>query len=257
MRRRQALQIAAAAATLPLLGTACGANSSKPATTEASATPKASVEKTAEKTAALPSASPTPEPSAPTAQATPEPVKEEPKPEPPKPSYARVIAKLGKNHGHVFVVTLADVLAGVEKTYSITGTSKHPHEVTLTAENMKTLLRGELLRATSTQGLTHKHRVSVRCAPAEDPPEWVTACVAEFSGQDEHELIIPAADMAAEVEKSYDVQGLAGHAHTVSLKTADFQKLKKEGAISVRTSRLEEDAHNHVVIIKYRAPKRG
>jgi hypothetical protein len=164
---------------------------------------------------------------------------------------------VGKNHGHVFVVTLAEVLAGAEKTYLIAGTSKHPHAVTLTSDHMKTLLTGELLRTTSTQGLTHTHRVHVRCAPAEDPPDWVTVCSAEFTGKDEHEVVITAADMASGTDKTYDIRGLAGHAHTLTLTAADFQKLKKEGAVSIQTSRLEEDAHMHVVIIRYRPPKRG
>jgi len=85
----------------------------------------------------------------------------------------------------------------------------------------------------------------------------VTVCTAEFTGKDEHEIIITAADMAAEKDKTYDVQGLAGHSHTVTITTADFQKLKKEGGISFQTSRLEEDAHNHVVIIRNKPPKRA
>ncbi|MDI1443517.1 hypothetical protein [Polyangium sp. 6x1] len=193
-------------------------------------------------------------------EANPEPVTNttpEPAAKPPEPSYARVICKVGKNHGHVFVVTLADIMAGAEKTYQIAGTAKHPHEVTLTVEDMKTLLKGELLRAKSTQGLTHTHRVHVRCAPAEDPPEWVSVCSAEFTGKDEHEVVITAADMDAGTDKTYDVQGLAGHAHKLTLTATDFQKLKKEGAVSIQTSRLEEDAHLHVVIIRYRPSKRG
>ncbi len=164
---------------------------------------------------------------------------------------------MGKNHGHVFVVTLADVMAGAEKTYPIGGTSTHPHAVTLTSEDMKTLLKGELLRTKSTQGLTHTHRVHVRCAPAEDPPEWVTVCSAEFTGKDEHEVVITAADMASGTDRTYDVQGLAGHVHKLTVTAADFQKLKKEGAVSIQTSRQEEDSHLHVVIIRYRPPKRS
>lgn len=253
MHRRQALQIAAAAAALPLTG--CGATSSRPAPGQT----------TPPTTASGKSAAPTPEPTAPpsataasTPVASPEPATNtEPAVKPPEPSYSRVVCRVGKNHGHVFVVTLADVLAGVEKTYSITGTAKHPHSVTLTSEEMKTLLKGELLRTKSTQGLTHTHRVHVRCAPAEDPPEWVTVCAAEFSGKDEHEVVITAADMASGQDKTYDVQGLAGHPHALTLTAADFQKLKKEGAISIQTSRLEEDSHMHVVIIRYPPRKQG
>jgi hypothetical protein len=249
MRRRQALQIAAAAATLPWTG--CGGNSPEPATGQTTSQTTASGK-------SVPTPGPAAQPSATaasTAEAKPEPATKpapEPAAKPPEPSYARVICKVGKNHGHVFVVTLADVLAGAEKTYQIAGTSKHPHAVTLTADDMKTLLKGDLLRAKSTQGLTHTHRVHVRCAPAEDPPEWVTVCAAEFTGKDEHELVITAADMASGTDKTYDVQGLAGHSHALTFTAKDFEKLKKEGAVSIQTSRLEEDAHLHVVIIRYK-----
>ena len=255
MRRRQALQIAAAAAALPLTG--CGAGTPDPATGQTTP-PTPPPAKTA---ASLPE--PTAQPSA-TTNAAVEPAPQpatnataEPAAKPPEPSYKRVICRVSKNHGHVFVVTLAEIMAGAEKTYEIGGSSTHPHAVTLTAEDMKTLLKGELLRTKSTQGLTHTHRVHVRCAPAEDPPEWVTVVQAVFSGKDEHELILTAADMDAGTDKTYDVQGLAGHPHTLTFTAADFQKLKKEGAVSIQTSRLEEDAHNHVVIIRYKAPKQG
>jgi hypothetical protein len=257
MRRRKALQIAAAAAALPWTG--CGATSPEPATGQTGTKATGAGKDTAPGLAAQPSATATSAdiaPPEPTTKTNPEPAPE-PAPKPPEPSFARVICRVGKNHGHVFAVTLADVTAGVEKTYQIAGTSTHPHAVTLTVEDMKTLLKGELLRTTSTQGLTHVHRVHVRCAPAEDPPAWISAVSASFTGKDEHEAIITAADMAAGTDKTYDVQGLAGHSHSLTLTAAHFEKLKKEGAISIQTSRLEEDAHMHVVIIRYTAPKRG
>src|SRR5206468_552663 len=107
---------------------------------------------------------------------------------------------------HVLVVSLADVKAGVEKTYAIAGSSGHAHAVTLTPEHMKALGGGAIVRTKSTKEL-HQHKIWVRCAPPVDPPEWISACEATFTGKDEHELVVPAADLEARVDKTYDVQG--------------------------------------------------
>jgi hypothetical protein len=151
-------------------------------------------------------------------------------------------------------VDFADVAAGVEKTYEIRGKANHPHELTLSAEHMKRLLAGELVRAKSSTGL-HAHRVVVRCAPPVDPPEWVSVVKFSSSGADEHELVVTAADMEAKVEKSYDVQGLAGHAHTVTLTAADFDKLSRGGPVTHQTTREPGDSHLHTVTVEYRRPK--
>lgn len=176
--------------------------------------------------------------------------------EPAKEPFSRVVARVGRNHGHVLTVAFADVAAGVEKSYDLAGSAGHPHTVTLSPDDMKSLLAGQIFRAKSTRDKQHAHRVLVQCAPAVDPPEWVSACEATFSGKDEHELVIPAADVAAQSEKTYDVQGIAGHAHQITLTPADFQKLVKGEALSIVTSRLAEDAHLHVVFIQYRRPSK-
>src|SRR3569832_1243378 len=79
--------------------------------------------------------------------------------EPAPPSLTRVIARIGKNHGHVFVVAMADVQAGVDKTYDLAGTAAHPHAVTITAEQMRTLQTGVVLRVKSTENSNHAHRL--------------------------------------------------------------------------------------------------
>lgn len=162
----------------------------------------------------------------------------------------RVIARVGKNHGHVFTVPLADVTAGVERTYDLTGTASHPHAVTLTIDELAALRTGAIVRARSTVSSGHAHRLWVRCAPPEDPPEWVSACKATFTGRDEHEIVIPAADLASTSDRTYDVQGLAGHTHTLTLTAADFDKLRRGGPVTRPTSRLEGDAHLHTVTIQ-------
>jgi hypothetical protein len=145
-------------------------------------------------------------------------------------------------------VPVADVIAGKEVTYSLPG--PHEHAITLSADDLTVIRRGEILRVRSTEANNHKHRLWVRSAPAVDPPEWISACKATFTGKDEHELVVPEADLASTVERSYDVQGIAGHAHTVTLGPADFDKLRKGGPVTVHTSREVSDVHLHTVTVE-------
>jgi hypothetical protein len=257
MHRRRVLEMGAVAAVLPFAG--CAAGPAGPTPAGPSAAPNkgeapGGAAKVGEAGAA-PSADsgPSPAPAETATSAAQDPPKAA---EPPPPALSRVIARVGKNHGHELQIPFADVLAGAEKKYEMAGSSGHRHSVTLSAADMKSLLAGQVLRTQSSKGL-HAHRVVVRCAPPVDPPEWVSVCSAEFSGKDEHEVIIPAADMAAKVTRSYEVQGLAGHSHTIEVTAADFQKLEKGEGVSVRTSRDETDAHLHVVFVQHRPARKG
>lgn len=73
---------------------------------------------------------------------------------------------IGSNHGHVLAVTAADVSAGQAKTYDITGTSDHPHSVTVTAANFTSLQNNPSgsVQVTSTSGGGHTHQVTILCA---------------------------------------------------------------------------------------------
>lgn len=74
------------------------------------------------------------------------------------------VASIGGNHGHVLVVSKADILAGAQKTYDVQGTADHSHQVTLTAADM-TALQGNLsARENSTVILSHSHPITVSCA---------------------------------------------------------------------------------------------
>jgi hypothetical protein len=248
MDRRQILQLGAALTTLPLTG--CGASTPTPqpapgAGTQAAASDKGAV--VAPDTAATASTNaPAPEdkgsdpPTTPAAE------------EAPKTPFTRVIGRLGRNHGHELTVSFADVTEGAEKTYALAGPSGHSHSVTLSADDMKSLLAGKVLRTKTTSDNGHAHRVVARCAPPVDPPEWVNVCKFSSSGKDEHEIVITAADMSAKVGKTYDIQGLAGHAHEVTLSAADFEKLLKRGPVTLQSSRDPKDAHLHTVTIEYR-----
>jgi len=168
----------------------------------------------------------------------------------PRADLTRAIARVGKNHGHVFTVAMADVVAGVDKTYDLTGSSPHAHAITLTAAHMALLGTGEILRVRSTEGNAHSHRLWVRCAPAVDPPAWVTACKASFTGKDEHEIVLPEAELASTTDRTYDVQGLAGHNHQLVVTASDFETLRKGFPVTRHTTRLPEDSHMHQVTIE-------
>lgn len=71
---------------------------------------------------------------------------------------------IGTNHGHTLVVSKEDVNAGVQKVYSIMGSSGHDHAVTLTAANFTSLKNNNGITVTSTAGDGHTHSVSVSCA---------------------------------------------------------------------------------------------
>lgn len=254
MRRRQVLQLGAALAALPLAS--CGANAldPKPAPVPAgkasvvvadkAATVEPDAAATANKDASAAAHPDTPADAAadPAAEAA------------PKTTFSRVIGRVGRNHGHVLTVSFADVKAGAEKTYEMAGAAGHPHTVTLLPDDLKKLLAGQVVRTKSTTDRGHAHRVVARCAPPVDPPEWVSVCKFSSSGKDEHEIVITAADLAAKAEKTYDIQGLAGHAHTVTLSAADFQKLTIGGPVTLHSTRDPDDAHLHTVSIEYRAP---
>jgi hypothetical protein len=67
------------------------------------------------------------------------------------------------NHGHTLTVSLADVNAGVDKTYDIMGTSTHGHSVTLTAADFTMIKAGSTRMVVSTTGGGHTHPVNVMC----------------------------------------------------------------------------------------------
>jgi hypothetical protein len=71
---------------------------------------------------------------------------------------------IATNHGHELVVTAADVMAGMDKTYDIQGAALHVHSVTLTAADFTTLSQGGTVMKASTAGADHTHMVTVTCA---------------------------------------------------------------------------------------------
>jgi len=67
------------------------------------------------------------------------------------------------NHGHVLVVSKADILAGADKTYDITGSAGHSHSVTVTAADFTNLAANQGITELSTT-TGHNHSITVNCA---------------------------------------------------------------------------------------------
>lgn len=72
-------------------------------------------------------------------------------------------ADIATNHGHSLFVPIADLEAGVEVTYDITGTSAHPHMVTLTPDQLTMILEGMSVVVQSTEDNAHTHEVTISC----------------------------------------------------------------------------------------------
>ncbi|HEY3667035.1 MAG TPA: hypothetical protein VGL19_13575 [Polyangiaceae bacterium] len=66
------------------------------------------------------------------------------------------------NHGHVFNVSNADVMAGVDKVYDTTGTATHPHFLQVTAADFAKLKAGGTVRKLSCND-GHEHEFIVNC----------------------------------------------------------------------------------------------
>ncbi|MEM7382553.1 MAG: hypothetical protein AAF361_15370 [Bacteroidota bacterium] len=68
------------------------------------------------------------------------------------------------NHGHSLVVSVDDIKAGKEKTYSIQGSSDHNHQLTLSEDNFASLRENGTLEVNSSSDAGHNHPVIVSCA---------------------------------------------------------------------------------------------
>jgi hypothetical protein len=73
-------------------------------------------------------------------------------------------AVISSNHGHVLEVSVADVEAGVEKSYDIMGGADHTHMVTLSANHFAMLQGNSSITVQSTSNGVHTHAVTVNCA---------------------------------------------------------------------------------------------
>jgi hypothetical protein len=67
-----------------------------------------------------------------------------------------ITAGISNNHGHALEVPLADIDAGIDTTYDVSGTASHCHEVTLTAEDFTTLKNGGTVTKKTCNGGDHE-----------------------------------------------------------------------------------------------------
>ena len=77
------------------------------------------------------------------------------------------VSTIGSNHGHVLVVSKADVAAGQDITYHIMGAAAHDHTVLITAAMFQMLQQNNGVMSTSSNasaGPAHTHPITVVCA---------------------------------------------------------------------------------------------
>lgn len=70
------------------------------------------------------------------------------------------------NHGHWLSVSEQEIAAGIQKTFTITGTSGHAHQVTLTAADFLQLQANQSVTVVSTSGGGHTHSVTLGSVPS-------------------------------------------------------------------------------------------
>lgn len=166
-------------------------------------------------------------------------------------------AVIARNHGHALTVSSEDVAAGVAKTYSIKGAAGHDHHVTLGAADFAALALGGSITVNSTTDAGHAHAVTVTCAATPDVdagtatndaapavcPNGATASV--ISANHGHALVVPTADVAAAIAKTYSIKGTSSHNHDVSLTPAHFAQLATGATITVTSTNVA--GHMHIV----------
>lgn len=166
-------------------------------------------------------------------------------------SCERLVAKIGRNHGHDFPVRSEDVLEGVTKTFDLRGSSDHTHVIELSPAELAALGRGEVVRKQTERGGTnaHRHRVLLRCEPSVLPPEMISACDIVVAGKDDHEFVIPEAHVREGVVRHYDIQGVAGHTHVLTVTAEDFRRIASGEQLDLKSG--QGLGHFHHVYIRY------
>lgn len=173
----------------------------------------------------------------------------------PPPSPLRMDARISRNHGHVFAIAIADVDRAVDRTFDLSGTSGHLHEVTFTRAHFMELQQGKIVRLASTTTGGHLHRIYARVRPEVLPPDETSVCDVVIGGKDDHELIIPRSHLEGDVDRTYDIQANSPHTHQVVVKGSDFARLRKGEQVIVKSGpAAAEGGHTHVVYISHGKP---
>ena len=83
--------------------------------------------------------------------------------------------------------------------------------------------------------------------PDAPPAMACTTATASIGANHGHALVVSQAEVAAGVEKSYNIQGSSGHAHTVVVTAAMFATLK--ASRMVQTTSSTGSSHTHSITV--------
>lgn len=87
-------------------------------------------------------------------------------------------------------------------------------------------------------------------APMMNPEAGMTTCASTtttIGTNHGHVGMVPAADVMAGVQKTYNIQGASGHPHTVTITAAMFTMLK--AGTSVMATSSNDAGHTHAVTV--------
>lgn len=70
---------------------------------------------------------------------------------------------ISDNHGHVLVITAADLNSTTDRSFDIRGAADHAHTVSFTAAQLAQLKAGTAVTVSSSPAFGHDHSVSPRC----------------------------------------------------------------------------------------------
>ena len=83
-----------------------------------------------------------------------------PTPTPPVATPMDVTGTVGANHGHIAVVTAAELTSDTTVLLDITGDASHPHTVELTPTDLDQIAAGARITKTSSTDQSHAHTVT-------------------------------------------------------------------------------------------------
>lgn len=86
--------------------------------------------------------------------------------------------------------------------------------------------------------------------PEEDAGTTPTGCESVDGTVDDnhgHTVVIPAADVADPMDRTYNIQGTSRHPHTITVTAANFETLAAGGTVTVSSSR--DSGHSHEVTL--------
>ena len=81
-----------------------------------------------------------------------------------------------------------------------------------------------------------------------DAPAGACTPNATIAGNHGHTLTVSTADVTAGAEKTYDIEGSAGHAHSVTVSAANFTTLAGGGNVNLVSTSGSSHTHNVTVV---------